>query len=313
MLPALNTDSLSPDDIGMGSWRDDKEILDRLELVSLTLNPSTITPYQEAVLSWEVTGPTNQCILSIASTSVEAQASVAVSPLYSGPYKLRARRGAAVRTLGEVQLTVDESECIQVAFAALQIENLIERLVRDRIVGRDKVKLDGDVNAVVDEDGIAVHLPLEIEVNNWFDADTDVDVKLEVSSRRNGSNSRVVADVTSVDVDVIWHWVEHILSLAYLAPVQAAAQRILDVCITHMLARQLEDQLARQLQGIADLNLQVMRNNDAENRTFVLVSAYMSSVGFEVIGCPEPEAVRPPLLGSAIDAPVVAGAVDGNN
>jgi hypothetical protein len=60
-------------DIGIIDWDRDNGLLDRLELESLEITPRSIEPYQEAVVSWQVTGPTDQVNLRLNSTPVEAQ------------------------------------------------------------------------------------------------------------------------------------------------------------------------------------------------------------------------------------------------
>jgi hypothetical protein len=300
-------------DIGIIDWDRDNGLLDRLELESLEITPRSIEPYQEAVVSWQVTGPTDQVNLRLNSTPVEAQGSLTVSPLSTRTYTLQAVKSLSIRKLGQVELTVEDAECRQSLIPRHLVENELEDFLTERLQGHDKVDLDGTVDAAVNENGIAVSIPLEIEVPNWFNADMDVDVAMRVFARRDGSGSRVVADLVSVDVDVIWHWLEHVLSLGVTGALQAAMQRLLDLSITRMLGPQIEERLARQLQRVVDGLLGLMKATDADDREYLLTSLHTSSVGIELVGCPEPEALRPPVLAGDADAPVIAVATDGGS
>jgi hypothetical protein len=297
-------------DIGVIDWDRDNDVLDRLELESLEITPSSIEPYQEAVVSWEVTGPTGQVNLRLNSTPVEAQGSLTVSPLSTRTYMLQAVKSLAIRRLGAVELAVDDTECRQSLIPRHVVQNEIEDFLSERLQGSDQVDLDGFVSAAVDEDGISVHIPLEIEVPNWFNADLDVDVGMRVVARRDGPRSRIVAELVSVEVDVIWHWLEHVLSLGVTGALQAAMQRLLDLCITQMLGPQIEEQLASELQRVVDSLLSLMQATDADRREYLLTSLYTSSAGIEFTGCPEPEALRPPVLAGDFEAPVIAVATD---
>jgi hypothetical protein len=90
-------------------------------------------------------------------------------------------------------------------------------------------------------------------------------------------------------------------------------QRLLDLSITRMLGPQIEERLARQLQRVVDGLLGLMKATDADDREYLLTSLHTSSVGIELVGCPEPEALRPPVLAGDADAPVIAVATDGGS
>ena len=282
------------------------DVIEQIRLVSFDVTPSTIGLVEEAVVSWEVDGPTNQVQLSLNSTPIEPQGSVTImpllisNPLSSRTYRIYAKRGTVTKQLGRIELSIDDSECRQTGIAASNLANNVENQIVNQFNNMPNLVLNGPVSVLLDEDGIEIGISSEAKINNFFNADVDIDFKINVFTRLEDGVRRVAARVESVDVDVSWSWAEHFLSSLLLpgclSILQAAMERLLEMCIENMMLSQIEEQIASQLQTIVDGALTLWQDTDSGNRRHFLISIYTTASSVEFIGCPEPNETRPPIF-----------------
>ena len=119
------------------STQDDN--IDQLEDVSLghfTATPAAIGPFGSSELSWSVTG-TGTFRVMLDSTQVGRSGKQTVRPTSTTTYRLEARAGTAIKTLGTVTLRVDTSSCalVQSSFNDPRAELLT--FVKNAVLGSD--------------------------------------------------------------------------------------------------------------------------------------------------------------------------------
>lgn len=282
---------------------DDNGILDEFELVSFTVTPQTIRPYESASLSWEITGPTNKVELALLGpaiwtdpdlltrTQIEAIGTQTVSPLTTTNYYLKAKRGAATKILGVVSLEVDLEEVEVGGIPGSLIEEGVKSYLDGSFTRNSSVSLrNNGATALLEEGGLSASIPLKIEVPSWFNADLNIDLDFSIFTRRSGLyTNRLVTELETVDVDVSWHWAEHILSLGVTGISQAVLDVALKEFIEGIIGEFLADNLTNALYLFPFFGVEEMlRRMGGQGRPFLLHSINVVSLGIDIMGCPDP-------------------------
>lgn len=290
--------------VDWGSLPDDNDIIDELELVSFTATPQTARPFESASLSWEITGPTNKVKLAIFGPAIwtesefltlnqiEAIGTQTVSPLTTTNYYLKARRGAAVKIIGVVSLEVDLGELEILTMPGRLIEEGVKSYVDWSFTRNTSVTLRGENGSTVmmEDDGLSASIPLKIHVPNWFNADMDIDLDFSIFTRRSGLyTNRLVTELETVDVDVSWHWLEHLLSLGSTIFTQAALDAALKALIMGLMGELLADNLSNSLNSFPFFGVEdILRSMGGQGRPFLLHSINVLIHGIDIMGCPDP-------------------------
>lgn len=89
------------------------DALTEVILRSFTGSPTSIGPFDHSTLAWQVDGVGPRVKVRLSGLEVPANGSRIVAPEHSTGYPLTATSGAAHKSLGHVQITVDESTCIE--------------------------------------------------------------------------------------------------------------------------------------------------------------------------------------------------------
>ena len=282
----------------------DREMLKEVKLVSFDVDPTTIERFEEAKLSWEVQGPNSQFTLKVNDKLVTPKGSMTVKPFSTISYKLTAFGIILSKQLGQRVLTVDDSQCRTTEFPASLVTGLVAEEVRDRFSGNDQIKLKRDSPTVtMDQNGLHIKIASTIDVNNWFDADMDIDMDFRIFAQISEGKARV--NLSKTDVDVSWSLLEHAASLFCTSAVQGAMQKLMEVCIQDLLGPYLESDFANQLQGRIDGILDTWQGADSEKREYQLFSITTSPSQLTVVGCPLDAAQRRVLAATPVQ-PAVA-------
>jgi hypothetical protein len=293
------------DDLYDHSWdtfAEDTAILDQLELEFFRVSRDSIRPYEPATLSWEVKGPVDRVNLALRGeaifddphllrrVSIQASGSQAVSPLVTTPYVLRAERGRAVRRIGYLEVQVDTSEVKIAPIPANAFEDRVADFVGQLFNGTGQVTTRGDSKAALREHGLVIDLPLKLDVNNWFDADIDITLDFSISSHRSRFyQNRALVLLQDATVDVSWALAEHVVSLGITGPVQAVAEKLLEVVLEDMMATQLSNDLARALTEAPTMGINAqLATMGRRGRPFLLHSLDVFVTGIDIAGCPDP-------------------------
>jgi hypothetical protein len=262
------------------------KILRKIRLASFTANPKTIAPFEDSTLAWKIVVPAEAASVpglrfTFGRDTVDREGSRLVSPLQTGAFQLKVHGELTSRILGDVVVTVVVDSCQQLEIRSLQLRPQAEKL-RDRFLA-GSLTPRGEVSVTSSSDGLRIKVPLEIAIENFFDADADVTLTLIFPVRAG----RVDVTLVDVDVDVIFGLGEHIASLGSATFLQAAMQPLAEDLITAFLGAQLQGDLSGEINLIVNPLLQLWQNADPRKRKFKLYSITTTNAGLTFMGCPD--------------------------
>lgn len=188
--------------------------IDSLRVLRFAADPTAIRAGEATVLRWSV--DTSGCArpglagLTLNGAPVSASGTRELRPSGTITYRLVARSMGIVRSLGRLEITVDDSSCNPVELPESEVAPLIQGSVKSSIEAynadpatKNKVTLRRDPTADIEPDGIVIRLRMKLEINNFFDPDVDVDARIRVAV---STESRALVFYQSFTVDVDWPW-----------------------------------------------------------------------------------------------------------
>src|SRR6266508_6700974 len=107
---AININDFLTDD----EWehaRRGSEILEHVQLKSFQVSPQTIEPFEEAQLSWEVTGDNPLFGVQVNGVNVAKMGAATVNPIFTTEYKIVADAWPLKKLLGQITLVVNHNRC----------------------------------------------------------------------------------------------------------------------------------------------------------------------------------------------------------
>lgn len=272
----------------MDEARKEAKILSKLRLKSFTATPKTIRPFEESTLKWDVFVPPDveaeadfSPAFSVAGeAALDRTGMKIVSPLGTASFVLKAHGERSSRVLGSALVVVNADSCQQFEIRTLQLKPQAEALRERFLTG--SLSARGEVKLATITGGLAVTVPLKIDIPNFFDADANVVLKLDLSARAG----RGVIKLLDVDVDIIFHLAEHILSLGSATAAQALLQPLAADLIKAFLGAQLEGDISQDINAVIAEALKFWQNADPNKRKFKLFALTTTNVGVTITGCP---------------------------
>ena len=275
--------------------RNEAKLLGKIRVQRFDANPESIRPFELATLSWEVFVPADVAAelfptIAVGGTVVPPSGTKTVSPLATGAFAIEARSTNAKRILKTEVVRVDDVtgrvEDLHELKTLQGVANASERLLvgSGRLERRGDLSLSGSPPA-----GLRIQAPLKIRIPNFFDAEINLDLLLALSVISRPGGARVVAArLDSVDVDIVFHLVEHILSLGSATAVQAIVQPMAAELIRSYVGSALERDVASGLQEAVNASLTRFRVEDPRHREHRLYSIATQPSRLEVVGFPVP-------------------------
>jgi hypothetical protein len=273
---------------------------------SFTANPPAVPTFGKTTLSWEVSLPV---VPSDVPVGITLDGNLAppvghkeVSLASPHTFTLGAVTEHNSRTLATLTVNVDRSQCQSMLVLDGDLfSRVLEGQLNSQFNAVDQVKLRGDkTQATLGDASISIHIPLELEVPDWFNADMDIDIQLEallaqgayaltydpVGKKWAGHAVRIF--IRGVHVDVSWDWYEHMLGLGVTAAVQAGMEQVAEALMAHIVAQELvpalEQGFTDQVTGFID----GLMAADSGLRVYKLLALNLSSAGLNVTACPMP-------------------------
>lgn len=248
------------------------DINDLFDLEFLTASKTTFKPFEEIEIEWSITSkdPDNvfsEHVFSIMATEgvlandVGPTGSITFTPLKNTLVRVQGRKrsGGNKSTLGTgLALAVDESNCqfveiLQTTFDALVFAELDKITTNNaeirlrRVPDPDSIGPTGVPTATIELQPVATwttesinyYFPLEIDLENFFNA--DLDVSLEIQFQVDNDQSGFDLDVTiDHDSDVDFSAFEDVVSLGHSATVAKTLDKVLPLlfdCTTTQMER----------------------------------------------------------------------------
>lgn len=288
---------------------EERRLLNKLQLLSFTATPESIDAFESSTLAWNVRVPPDvlgqiDLRFTLGNTDVANPGSRQVTPLATGAFQLVAHSPLTSRLMGSRIVQVDASDCQELPFPRATIRHASQQAKNLFVVGSLSSRGDLDV-AMLPPDGFRLEVPLKASIENFYDADIDVDLDIRVSVVTRNGGRVVSARLSDVSVDVVFHLAEHIFSGGTATAAQGLIQPMAEDLIKGFLGPQLETVIARPMQEAIDVFLDLWRANDPAKRTYRLYSITAYDTGLVILGCPVPKpSASPPRPGRPPVEPV---------
>ncbi len=279
----------------------DRKLLNKVRLRSFTVSPSTIHPFEQATVAWDVDVPASvsseiAVSFKLDGDFVPKSGSKVVSPFTSHAFQLEVRSEHTGRVLGTKLLQIDASECVDAGLPRRSIEVQAQAVKNLLVAG--SLSSRGDLTVAMKPPGEMVfHVPMTADIPNFFNADVNVDLTIALFIRTPPGGQRLLgARLSHVSVDVIFHLAEHIASLGSATAAQAIIQPMAADLIQAFLGPQIQSLVIATLQPIVDIFQDGWQGADPDHRAYRLRSVNAEPEGLIFIGCPVPPAIVPPIV-----------------
>jgi hypothetical protein len=266
----------------------EREALSKIVVKKFSASPTTVETFGTTTVTWSVTVPADaefDIEIALDGEPVLAQGSQSFTLGSPRTFSLTATTEHTAGILGRISVAVDASDCRTRRLVSSDlIESRIKAALDERFSGNGDFRLTGDKSTVSVGDGtIAIGIPLEIEVPNWFNADMDIGVTLKVSA-----GTPVLVTASSISVDVSWSFFEHLASLFCTSAVQSGMQKLARSFITDIVESDLAPGISGPLSDQVHEFLEGLTAGDPQHRTYFARIVRLSSSGLTVTACPAP-------------------------
>jgi hypothetical protein len=154
-----------------------------------------------------------------------------------------------------------------------------------RFSGNSQFSLRGTGTVVTLEiDTINIAVPVTIHVEDWFNADMDIAIKLSVTG---GGGFPVGVLSRGVSLDVSWTFFEHLASLGCTTFVESGMSQLGQVLMANIVNSELVPQVARAFNDKVNAVLAEKQALDPQHRTYVLTFFELSADGVRFKVCPQ--------------------------
>lgn len=232
------------------------------ELVVLTASTTDPVPFQPVEVTWRIQparddlDPADYVFSLVSPNGIAHARDIGRSGTHTLEFHATALVMVAVRHRGggdlgrlrpNLQIRIDESGCTVRPIDALILDALVSAAVADLTAGSPELRLRGGkpVKATWTPGRVRYDLPLEVVINNFFNADLDVRLDLRFVVTHDGPDTELEVDVRH-DSDLDFHWLEDVLSLGSSSVVAKTANRLIPI-IMACESRHIERDVLRQL------------------------------------------------------------------
>jgi hypothetical protein len=285
--------------------RKEAKLLAKVRATKFDANPEAIRPFESATLTWEVFVPPDvaseiDVTVTLGGQAVPRAGTKSVSPLTTGAFSIEAQSSNAKRILKTEVVRVDDVTGRREDVLAIRDLQNVANVSKTLLIGTGNLELRGDLAlSARPPDGLLIKAPLKVRIPNFFDAEIDIAVVMALSAVTRPGGARLVsARLTGLDVDIVFHIVEHILSLGSATAVQAIVQPMAAELIRSYVKSSLERDVAGALQEAVNIVLAGFRATDPRQREHRLFSIATRPGFIEVVGFPVPG--LPPVIGGGI-------------
>lgn len=270
------------------------EALGFIRVVSFTANPPSVPPFATTTLSWQLQIPTNihfplQFLVN-GETFQGNHGSTNVQVIQNGQFGLTAKTPLVERVIGSMTVNVDDSLCVPVTIDPTTFGNVVKGQIAATFPASDQFSFRGDGPSVTLGNGtVTVDIPLNIDVPDWFDAEANFTVQLNVEPA--GPQTAVKIDVTlaNVNVDISWSLFGEILSLGCEHFIEIAMQKMAEAFVTQIVATQSVPNCKDALDNLVGNTAAAAKASDPQHRDFVLTSFFLTTDGLSYTVCPKPK------------------------
>jgi hypothetical protein len=254
-----------------------------------TVTPEAVETGGSVTVAWKVTVPDSNDIIELKLNGqlIGAFGQKRFANLtQTTDFALSAATEHEERVLRKLRVRVDTPECRWATpVEAFVITGLLKKEFDDRFSGSSQFSLRGNGTVVtLDAGAINIAVPVTIHVEDWFNADMDVAIKLSVTG---GGGSPVLVLSRGVSLDVSWSFFEHLPSLGCTHFVESGMSQLGQALMSDIVKSELVPKVARAFNDQVDKFIQEVQEGDPQHRMYVLTFFELSSAGVRFKVCPK--------------------------
>jgi hypothetical protein len=270
------------------------EALGFIRVVSFTANPPSVPPFANTTISWQLQIPTNinfplQFLVN-GDTFHGNQGSTNVQVVENGQFGLTAKTPLVERVIGSVTVNVDASTCVSETIDPTTFGNVVKGQIEAAFPASNQFSFRGDGPVVTPGNGtVTVDIPLNIDVPDWFDAEADFTVQLNVGPTGSQTGLKIDVALANVNVDINWSLFGEILSLGCEHFIETAMQKVAEAFVTQIVVTQSIPNCKDALDNLVGNTAAAAKVSDPQHRDFVLTSFVLTADGLSYTVCPKPK------------------------
>jgi hypothetical protein len=268
--------------------------LKKVKLNSFSVLPATVSPYGTVTATWDVTVPNSEFDITL---TLKGEA---VNPTGSKTFTLANQREEfplsavindpplplAARTLRTAQVIVNTTGCQDLGLPASAVTVPLKDAMDAAFSGGGNFSLkDGGSIVTAGSNGLVdIHVPITIDVPDWFDADMDIHLQLTIT----GANGHVFVAAPVVDPQVSWSLGSNLASVGCTDAIGKGMTKISYAFLERIVDNEIRPTVEAQIEDAINKFLTLLHNNDAQQRTFVMTTLIFSAnQGLLITGCPQ--------------------------
>jgi hypothetical protein len=272
----------------------ENDALKEVKLNQFIVVPTKVAPFGTVTATWDVTVPNTGFEIVIRLNGQE------VANTGTKTFKLATQResftlGAviddpplplAARILKSVPVVVITTDCQDQGFPASVVTGLVKNAMDAGFSGGGNFTLkDGGSTVTAGADGLVdIHVPITIDVPDWFDADMDIHLQLTIS----GADGHVFVAAPVVDPQVHWSLLSNLASLGCTDAIGSGMTQISKAFLERIVDEEIRPTVTQAIVDQVNVFLTTLHNNDAQKRTFVMSTLIFSAnEGLLITGCPQ--------------------------
>lgn len=279
---------------GGTATQEEKDALKQVKLKSFGVTPTTVSPFGTVTVTWDTTVPSTGFDIMIALNGQTVANSGSMTVTLANQTKTFSLSAViddpptprAARILRSIPVIVNLTDCQTAGAAASLVTVPIKQGMDAAFSGGGNFSLkDGGSVVTAGEDGLVdIHVPIAIEVPDWFDADMDIHIELTIT----GAAGHVFVAAPVVDPQVSWSLLSNLATLGCTAAIGDGMTQISHAFLERIVDNEIRPVVEQSIEGAVTTFLETFHNNDPQQRTFVMTTlTFSASRGLLITGCPQ--------------------------
>jgi hypothetical protein len=272
----------------------EKDALNQVEVNLFTVVPTRVSPFGTVTATWDVTIPNSpfEITLTLHGQQVAAAGTKTFKlSTQQQSFPLRAviddpPLPLASRLLKTIQVTVNSGGCqdqdLPASVVTVPLKQALDSVFSS--TGDFTLKDGGSVVAAGSNGLVDIHVPLTINVPDWFDADMDIHIQLTIT----GADGHVFVAAPVVDAQVNFSLLSNLLSFGCTDAIGAGMTKMANVFLERIVNTELRPTVEQKIVDQVNSFLSSLQANDPEKRTFFMSTLFFSAArGLAITGCPQ--------------------------
>jgi hypothetical protein len=268
--------------------------LKQVEVNSFTVVPNRVSPFGTVTATWDVTIPNSpfEITLSLHNQPVDATGTKTFKlSTSSESFVLRAVINDpplpfASRLLKSIPVTVNSGGCQDQDLPASVVTVPLKDALDSAFSSTDNFTLkDGGSVVTAGSNGLVdIHVPITINVPDWFDADMDIHIQLTIT----GADGHVFPLAPVVDPQVNFSLLSNLFSFGCTEAVGLGMTKMAYAFLERLVDTELRPTLQQKIVDQVNSFLGTLQANDPGKRTFFMSTLFFSAArGLSITGCPQ--------------------------